>query len=62
MNDQRQDDDDLFNPENLRVTGDTLNGVNVEKLLTTVPVRRPSKQSFVRVHPDAAYRLDTIIR
>jgi hypothetical protein len=56
-----QDDSDLFNPEKLRVSGDTLNGVNVEKLLTTVPVRKPGRQSFVRVHPDEAYRLDTAI-
>ena len=29
----------------------------VKKLLTTVPVRKPSRQDFVRVHPDPAYRL-----
>ena len=29
----------------------------VKKLLTTVPVRKPNRQDFVRVHPDAAYRL-----
>ena len=27
-----------------------------EKLLTTVPVRKPNKQDFVRVNPDPAYR------
>ena len=53
--------EDLFSLANLRVSGDTLNGVNVEKLLTTVPVRKPGKQSFVRVHPDEAYRLDTVL-
>ena len=31
--------------------------VGVKKLLTTVPVRKPNRQDFVRVHPDAAYRL-----
>jgi hypothetical protein len=55
------DNDDLFNPDNLRVRGDHLNGVNVEKLLTTVPIRKPGRQSFVRVHPDEAYRLDTVL-
>jgi hypothetical protein len=29
----------------------------VKKLLTTVPVRKPNRQDFVRVHPDPAYRL-----
>jgi hypothetical protein len=28
----------------------------VKKLLTTVPVRKPLAQDFVRVHPDPAYR------
>jgi hypothetical protein len=33
----------------------------VKKLLTTVPVRKPHKQEFVRVHPDAAFRMDCAI-
>jgi len=31
--------------------------VGVKKLLTTVPVRKPGRQDFVRVHPDPSYRL-----
>ena len=31
--------------------------VGVKKLLTTVPVRKPNRQDFVRVHPDPKYRL-----
>jgi hypothetical protein len=31
--------------------------VGVKKLLTTVPVRKPNRQDFVRVHPSPAYRL-----
>jgi hypothetical protein len=31
--------------------------VGVKKLLTTVPVRKPNRQDFVRVHPDPRYRL-----
>ena len=62
MNTDRQEaNDDLFDPEKLRVRGDHLNGVTVQKLLTTVPVKRPGKQSFIRVHPDEAYRLDTVL-
>jgi hypothetical protein len=56
-----QRDDDLFDPTKLRVNGNLANGIGVEKLLTTVPVRRPGRQSFVRVHPDEAYRLDTVL-
>lgn len=32
-----------------------------EKLLTHVPVRRPAKHVFFRVHPDEAYRLEAAI-
>jgi len=31
--------------------------VGVKKLLTTVPVRKPNKQDYVRGHDDPAYRL-----
>ena len=31
--------------------------VGVKKLLTTVAVRKPNKQDYVRVHTDPAYRL-----
>jgi hypothetical protein len=31
--------------------------VGVKKLLTTVPVRKPNRQDFVRVHPDPVFRL-----
>jgi hypothetical protein len=33
----------------------------VEKVLLTVPVRRPGRREFFRVHPDAKYVLDTVI-
>ena len=29
----------------------------MKRLLTTVPVRKPNRQEFVKVHADAAYRL-----
>jgi hypothetical protein len=54
-------DDDLFNPDKLRVNGEVLNSIGSTKLLTAVPVRRPNKQTFVRVHPHEAYRLDTMV-
>ena len=47
-----------FDPASLRLdqsfAADT---VGVKKLLTTVPVRKPSRQEFVRVHPESAFRL-----
>jgi hypothetical protein len=49
---------DPFDPSSLRLdqsfAADT---VGVKRLLTTVPVRRPNRQEFVRVRSDSAFRL-----
>lgn len=46
-----------FDPDALRLDQGFAETVGVKKLLTTVPVRRPNRQDFVRVHPDPAFRL-----
>jgi hypothetical protein len=48
--------DDPFDLTRLRLPQDFLAASPVKKLLTTVPVRRPGPQDFVRVHPSPAYR------
>jgi hypothetical protein len=48
---------DPFDPERLRV--DTMADIGVERVLTAVPVRRPRRNEFVRVHPD--YVVDTLL-
>ena len=48
---------DIWSPEALRIDQPFLNVGAAKKLLTTVPVRKPNKQDFVRVHPDVPYRL-----
>jgi hypothetical protein len=53
--------DDVFNPERLRLSQNFADSIGVEKILTTIPVRQPDKQSFIRVHPDPAYRLPTAV-
>jgi hypothetical protein len=45
----------------LRLNQDFDSGLALAKPLLTVPVRKPSKEWFVRVHPDAAYRLQTAV-
>src|SRR6266446_4716672 len=45
------------NPEALRIDQSFLNTGAAKKLLTTVPIRKPNKQDFVRVHPSPEYRL-----
>jgi hypothetical protein len=52
---------DPFDPENLRLDQSFVETSGVKKLLTTVPVRKPNNQDFVRVHPDEAYRLPAAI-
>jgi hypothetical protein len=48
---------DLFDPARLRLTQNFAEGLGVKKALITVPVRKPDRQSFIRVRPDQAYRL-----
>jgi hypothetical protein len=53
----RETTPDPFNPAALRLDQSYADTVGVKKLLTTVPVRKPNRQEFVRVHPDLSYRL-----
>jgi hypothetical protein len=46
-----------FDPAALRLDQSFAESVGVTKLLTTVPVRKPNRQDFVRVHSNPAYRL-----
>jgi hypothetical protein len=50
--------DNPFDPERLRISQDFAAAVGVKKALLTVPVRKPDRQSFIRVNPDSAYRLE----
>lgn len=50
-----------FDPARFRLSESSLAGVGVKKHLTTVPVRKPSKEAFVRTHPDLAYHLSTFV-
>lgn len=52
---------DPFDPASLRLSQDFAAGMGVRKALLTVPVRKPDKSWFVRVHPDPAYRLPTAV-
>lgn len=52
---------DPFDPENLKIKTDFASTIGVQKVITTIPVRKPDRQQFVRVHPDPAYRLETAV-
>jgi hypothetical protein len=47
---------DPFSPENLRLSQSFTETVGVKKLLTTVPVRKPGPQDWVRVHSSPEFR------
>jgi hypothetical protein len=52
---------DPYDLDALRLGQDFASLAGVRKLLTTVPVRKPSKEWFVRVHPEPDYRLSTAV-
>jgi hypothetical protein len=52
---------DPFDPASLRLDQSFVESAGVRKLLTTVPVGKPSQQDFVRVHPDPAYRVEVAL-
>ncbi len=50
---------DPFDPATLRVN--TAADLSVEKVLTRVPVKKPDRREFFRVHPGSSYELDTLL-
>ena len=50
-----------FDLASIRLSQDFATTIGVKKLITTVPVRKPNRQEFVRVHPDPKYHLDTAV-
>jgi hypothetical protein len=50
-----------FDLESLRLSQNFTETAGVKNLLITVPVRKPSPQDFVRVHPSVDYRADFAI-
>jgi hypothetical protein len=52
---------DNFDLAKLRLSQDFASKIGVKKALITVPVRKPTRQEFVRVHPDETFRLNTAV-
>jgi hypothetical protein len=52
---------DPFDLTKLRLDQSFVESAGVKKLLTTIPVRKPNPQDFVRVHPSPEYRADLAI-
>ncbi|MFC1827313.1 hypothetical protein ACFLZQ_05235 [Thermodesulfobacteriota bacterium] len=47
--------------ESLKLSQDFGKGVGVRKALTVIPVRKPNRQEFVRVHPDENFQISTAL-
>src|SRR3954471_116950 len=52
---------DPFDLASLRLSQDFASAVGVKRLITTIPVRKPSREWFVRTHPDPSRRLQTAV-
>ena len=50
-----------FDLASMRLSQDFATAIGVKKRITTVPVRKPNRQEFVRVHPSPTYRQDTAV-
>ena len=59
--DTNKEEANPFDPSRLRLSQNFSETVGVKKALITVPVRKPTRQEFVRVHPSEEYRLETAV-
>jgi hypothetical protein len=50
-----------YDPSRLKLTQDFSASIGVEKALLTVPVKKPTREWFVRVHPDEDYAMNTAV-
>lgn len=50
-----------FDPASLRLGPELVAASGVKKHLVTIPVKKPSKEWFVRTHEDPNYRLETCV-
>jgi hypothetical protein len=52
---------DPFAPESLRNVQNFGAGIGANRPLLNVPVRKPAKSAWIRVHPDAAYHIEAVV-
>jgi hypothetical protein len=52
---------DPFDVESLRLPRDAGAAFGVKRLLVRIPVDKPGKQDFIRVHSDPGYRIETAL-
>ena len=57
----KQESAGLFDPSRFRVSQEYATSAGVQKVHTTIPVRKPTKEWFVRTHPDEAFRMSVAV-
>ena len=60
-NEKPTNEKDLFDFENLRLSQNFSELAGVKKAIITIPVRRPNRQEFIRVHPGEDWRFQTAV-
>jgi hypothetical protein len=50
-----------FDPSALALSQNFSEMVGVKKAVVTIPVRKPNRQEFIRVHPDLGYQVATAV-
>ena len=50
-----------YNPSSLRLSQSFDQASGVRKHIPTIPVCKPGRQDFVRIHPSSDYRIDTAV-
>jgi hypothetical protein len=57
----KKNDEAKFDLKSLKLSQDFGAEVGVKKIVTTIPIRKPNKHEFVRVHADPTYQLQTAV-
>lgn len=52
---------DPFDLDRLKLPPSGTNAPGTQKLLVTIPARKPDKAWWIRVHPDEQYRIETLV-
>jgi len=52
---------DLLDLSALQLPQNFEEAAGIKKILNTIPVRKPNRQEFIRVHPDEGFRFSTLL-
>ena len=59
--DDAENDDPFEDIEQYRLSQNFAADIGVERVITTMPLHRPHRQTFIRTHPLPEMRLDTCV-